>query len=84
MSREDLVYVLARRISSAIPSATAEQAIRAARAVIPDFDAEWQKGYRYGKESGLMDSAQAGEIAGLRERLKRAQTQIETLRGGAA
>ena len=38
----------------------------------------WRDGYWAGKETGQMESSHGGEIAMLRERLRRTETRIDT------
>jgi hypothetical protein len=71
VSDEDLHHSIARHIESAIPGMPLETYLRAAKGAASMWRDEWRKGYKAGKESGLMESTHGGEIAMLRERIKR-------------
>lgn len=71
MSLADLQHAIARHIQSAIPGHAPEDYLRAARAVSSLWHGEeYRAGYRAGKEVGLAESSQGGEVAVLRDRIK--------------
>jgi hypothetical protein len=77
MSIQDLRHAIARHIASAIPGRTQEEYMRAAIAASSMWPRdEYRAGYRKGKEAGLAESSHGGEIAMLRERIKRLENQI--------
>ena len=71
MSVEDLHQAIARNIAAAIPGIPDDIYLRAAKSTAVMWRDEFTKGYRQGKEAGLMESTHGGEIATLRERLGR-------------
>jgi hypothetical protein len=76
MSDEDLQYAIARNIAHVIPGLDEQTYLRAARGAAVMWRSEYDKGYRAGKESGLMESTHGGEIATLRARLSLAERRV--------
>ena len=80
MSIADLRNALARHIASAIPGHTPEEYMRAATAASSMWRGdEYKAGYRAGKEVGLAESLNGGEIAVLRERIHRYENTLGVL-----
>ncbi len=83
MSLEDLQHSIARHVRDAIPGHDVEDYMRAARAVSSLWRGDsYRAGYQAGKEVGLAESTNGGEIAALRERLSRCEAARDIKDGG--